>query len=379
MERVSLHHDLHRETLAVSLGRPARTPGAPVNVSPEMTSTYVGAHDTSSVALGYGRDGNPTWTALEEVLGTLEGGRCLSFASGSAAAAAVLDLVDPGSTVVLPTSCYQGVAALVHARAKRYGWSVREVDVADTEAVLAAAEGADLVWLESPTNPMMEVADLPRLGASLRGRVRTVVDNTFATAMLQRPLEHGFDVVLESGTKFVGGHSDLLLGALTVRPGADDLHAALEGVRHDSGAVAGPMEAWLALRGLRTLPLRVRAAVENAGVLAARLAEHPAVGRVRYPGLSDDPGHSRAAETMDGFGSLLSIDLPDAATAERFLDGCGLWLHATSLGGVESTLERRRRWSGELAVVPEGLVRLSVGVEHVEDLWSDLEQALDAL
>ena len=159
-------------------------------------------------------------------------------------------------------------------------------------------------------------------------------------------------------------------------PGADELFDALAAGRHDSGAVPGPMEAWLALRGIRTMPLRVRAAVHNAGVLAPRLAAHPAVDRVRYPGLPDDPGHARAAATMDGFGSLLSVELADGPTAERFVDGCHLWVHATSLGGVESTLERRRRWSGELAVVPEGLVRLSVGVEHVEDLWADLEQAL---
>jgi cystathionine gamma-synthase len=371
--------DLRPETLAVSLGRPTRTPGAPLNVAPVMTSTYIGVHDTSGPELGYGRDGNATWTALEDVLGGLAGGRAVTFASGMAAVSAVLDLLGAGDTLVLPTSCYLGVTGLVRARAEKYGWHVRPVDVADTEAVLAAADGADLVWLESPTNPLMEVADLPRIGAELRGKVRTVVDNTFATAMLQRPLEHGFDLVLESGTKFVGGHSDLLLGAITVRPGADELFTALADVRHDSGAVPGPMEAWLALRGLRTMPLRVQAAQANAAVLAPRLADHPAVERVRYPGLPDDPGHDRAAANMDGFGSLLSIDLPDAGTAERFIDGCRLWAHATSLGSVESTLERRRRWSGEVEAVPEGLVRLSVGVEHVEDLWADLEHSLDGV
>ncbi|GAA3549254.1 aminotransferase class I/II-fold pyridoxal phosphate-dependent enzyme [Microlunatus spumicola] len=376
---MSSHSDLRPETLAVSLGRPPHTPGAALNVSPVMASTYVGAHDTSGPGLGYGRDGNATWTALEDVLGALEGGRALTFASGMAAASAVLDLLDPGSTVVLPTSCYLGVAALVRSRAERFGWTLRTVDVADTEAVLAAADGADLVWLESPTNPLMEVADLPAIGAALRGRTLTVVDNTFATALLQRPLEHGFDAVVESGTKFVGGHSDLLLGAVTVRPDADDLFRSIADVRHDHGAIPGPMEAWLALRGVRTMPLRVRAAQANAGVLAERLAAHPAVARVRYPGLPDDPGHTRAAATMDGAGSLLSVDLADASAAERFIDGCTLWTHATSLGSVESTFERRRRWSAELDVVPEGLVRLSVGVEHVEDLWRDLEQSLDAL
>ena len=371
--------DLHPDTLAVSLGRPLQAVGAPLNVPPVLASTYIGAHDTSGPDLGYGRDGNATWTALEDVLGALEGGRALTFASGMAAASAVLELAGPGSTVVLPTSCYLGVSALVHKRAEKLGWTLRTVDVADTDAVLAAADGADLVWLESPTNPLMEVADLPAVGAALRDRVRTVVDNTFATALVQRPLAYGFDLVLESGTKFVGGHSDLLLGVVTVRPGADDLVDALVDVRHDTGGIPGSMEAWLALRGVRTMPLRVRAASANAGVLAIRLAGHRAVARVRYPGLPDDPGHARAAATMDGFGSLLSIDLTDAASAERFIDGCSLWTHATSLGSVESTFERRRRWSAELDVVPEGLVRLSVGVEHVEDLWQDLETSLDRL
>lgn len=371
--------DLHPDTLAVSLGRPPRTAGAPLNVSPVLASTYVGAHDTTGPELGYGRDGNAAWTALESVLGALEGGRALTFGSGMAAASAVLELLRPDATVVLPVSCYLGIAALVRTRAEKFGWTLRVVDVADTDAVLAAADGADLVWLESPTNPLMEVADLPAIGAALRGQVRTLVDNTFATALLQRPLEHGFDLVLESGTKFVGGHSDLLLGVVTVRPDADDLFDALVEVRHDTGGIPGSMEAWLALRGVRTMPLRVRAAQANAATLAQRLAGHPAVRRVRYPGLPTDPGHARAAATMDGFGSLLSIDLVDGHTAERFVDGCDLWTHATSLGSVESTLERRRRWSGELAVVPEGLVRLSVGVEHVEDLWNDLNHSLSAL
>jgi cystathionine gamma-synthase len=366
------------ETVAVTVGRPSRVPGAPLNPEVQFASTYVAGPDVTA-AVGYGREGNPTWTALEEAVGALEGGTALSFASGVAASQAVLELIEPGAVVVLPSSCYLGVAAAIDRRAARYGWTVRRVDVVDTEAVLTAADGADLVWLESPTNPMMEVADLPRIGRELAGRVRLVVDNTFATPLLQRPLEHGASMVVHSMTKLLSGHSDVLLGAVVVRPDDPATLADLAEIRKDFGAVPGPMEAYLALRGLRTLPLRLGRAAQSAQVLAERLARHPAVQRVRFPGLADDPGHERACRTMTGFGSLISIELADAATADALVAGCRLWVFTTSLGGVESTLERRRRWPAELASVPDGLVRLSVGIEHVEDLWDDLASALDGL
>ena len=370
---------LHPETLAVTAGRPARVVDAPLNTPLTLASTYVGDHDTSSGSVGYGRYGNPTWQALEEGIGALEGGRALTFSSGMAAAHAVLDLVVPGSTIVLPHNCYLGVAASIDARAARDGWTVRKVDIADTEAVLAASEGADVLWVESPTNPTIEVADLPALGAALAGKVRLVVDNTFATPLLQQPLSTGADIVLHAVTKFIAGHSDALLGALVVAESDQETFRLLDAIRRSRGATPGTMEAYLALRGLRTLPLRLERAQSNAAVLAGRLAGHPAVQRVRFPGLPDDPGHERAARTMAGFGSLISVDLADAATADAFVDATKIWVFATSLGGVESSLERRRRWAGELPTVPEGLVRLSVGIEHVEDLWSDLCQALDSL
>jgi cystathionine gamma-synthase len=206
-----------------------------------------------------------------------------------------------------------------------------------------------------------------------------VVDNTFATPMLQRPLESGADIILHSATKLISGHSDVLLGVLVTRPDDPRHFDALDAVRGSFGASPGPMEVYLALRGLRTLPLRLAQAQASAQTLAERLLAHPRVARVRYPGLPADRGHDVARRTMSGFGSLISIDLADAKTAEAFVDNCSLWGFATSLGGVESTLERRRRWPGELSSVPEGLVRLSVGIEHVEDLWADLAQALDHL
>jgi cystathionine gamma-synthase len=367
------------ETVAVTAGRPKRVLDAPLNPPVIFASTYVGAHDTSTADMGYGRYGNPTWQALEQAIGALEGGRALSFASGMAAAHAVLELMPPSGVVVIPENCYSGVSEAVDRRASRYGWQVRRVDVADTSGVLAAAEGADVVWMESPTNPTIEVADLPTLGSNLSQDCLFVVDNTFATPLLQRPLESGADLVLHSATKLLSGHSDVLLGALVVRADDQRTFDALDAIRRSFGACPGPMEAYLALRGLRTLPLRLAQAQASAQVLAERLAGHKCVQRVRFPGLPNDPGHDIARRTMSGFGSLISIDLPEAKTAEAFIDGCSLWVLATSLGGVESTFERRRRWQGERRSVPEGLVRMSVGIEHLEDLWTDLAQALDGL
>jgi cystathionine gamma-synthase len=370
---------LHLETIAVTAGRPERVVDAPLNPPVVFASTYVGAHDTSAAKIGYGRYGNPTWEALEEAIGALEGGRALTFASGMAAAHAVLELMPTEGVIVIPHNCYLGVAEAVDRRAARYGWEVRRVDVVDTNEVLVAAEGANVVWIESPTNPTIEVADLPTLGKNLSPSSLFVVDNTFATPLLQRPLEIGADIVLHSATKLLSGHSDVVLGAIVTKPDEVQIFEALDAIRRSFGASPGPLEAYLALRGLRTLPLRLAQAQASAQILAERLVDRRVVQRVRFPGLSTDPGHDLARRTMSGFGSLISIDLPDAKTAEAFVDGCSLWVFATSLGGVESTLKRRRRWNSELQSVPEGLVRMSVGIENVEDLWTDLAQALERL
>lgn len=366
------------ETLAVTAGRPHPVLDAPLNTPVVFASTYVASPRVGEGEMGYGRYANPTWLALEEALGALEGGRTISFSSGMAAAHAVLELLPQNFCLVLPANCYLGVAEAADERAAHYGGTVRRVDVSDTAAILAAADGADLVWLETPTNPTIEIADLAGVRAGLDG-VPLVVDNTFATPLLQRPLEVGADLVVHSATKLLGGHSDGLLGAVVVAEDDAVRFEALSATRKLHGAIPGTMEAFLVLRGLRTLPVRLERAQHNAHVLAERLTEQPAVRRVRYPGLPTDPGHAVAARTMTGFGSVVSIDLPDAAAADAFVAATQLWVHATSLGGVESTLERRRRWPTELASVPEGLVRLSVGIEHVEDLWTDLEQALAAI
>ena len=342
-------------TLAVTSGRPSREPGNPLNHPIEMASTYV-----AGGAVEYGREGNATWSAFEEALGALEGGRALAFASGMAAVSAVLELVATGDTVVVPRHAYQGSLQRLDDLERRGRLRVRRVDVEDTAALAEACTGASLVWLESPTNPALEVVDVPTVvEAAHAAGAWVALDNTFATPLLQRPLDLGADVAVHSATKLLSGHSDLLMGAVVTRD--DELAGALAHVRTLAGAVPGAVETYLALRGMRTLALRVERAGANAADLAARLATSPAVSRVRYP----------------GFGSVVAVELHGGAeAADRVVAATGLWVPATSLGGVESTLERRRRYATEAPTIDPSLIRLSVGIEDVEDLWADLEQAL---
>jgi cystathionine gamma-synthase len=358
-------------TIAVTAGRGAHVPGSPIAVPPVLSSVFREGGDT-----GYAREGNPTWSALEEVVGALEGGRTLAFAAGIAAVAAVLECLPVGGHVVAPADAYLGLRALLADLAGRERLRVTLVDIADTAGVTAACPGADLLWIESPTNPLLAVADVPALvDVAREAGVATVVDNTFATPLLQRPLDLGVDVVVHSATKLLAGHSDVLCGLTVTRD--DAWHERLVTRRHLHGAILGPMEAWLVLRGIRTLPLRLERAQANAMDLAGRLAAHPAVGRVRYPGLPEDPGHARAAAQLRGFGTIVSFELADAAAADRTCAAVRVIEHVTSLGGVETTMERRNRYEGEEAV-PAGLIRLSVGCEQVEDLWTDLDQAISA-
>lgn len=357
-------------TVAVTAGRTDATPDTPLNVPVSFASAY---HAGGPVA--YARDGNASWDALEAAVGALEGGSALTFASGMAAIAAVLDTLPLGVRVVAPADGYSGTRVLLRDAAPRGRWEVAFVDVTDTDAVLEATTGAALLWLESPTNPLNGVVDLPAVieGAHVRGAA-VAVDNTYATPLLQRPLELGADVVVHSVTKLLAGHSDVVLGATVTR---DEARCeALRRHRSAYGAIPGPMECFLALRGIRTLALRVERAQANAQTLAERLQEHPDVTRVRYPGLSDDPGAIRAAIQMDGPGSMVAFEVRGGSTAaEAVAKATRLIVHATSLGGIESTMERRARWS-EDAGIPASLLRLSVGCEDVEDLWADLARAL---
>jgi cystathionine gamma-synthase len=341
----------------VRAGRPPHEPDQPFSVPITMASTYVAGGD-----LEYGRYGNPTWAAFESAVGALEDGRCLAYASGMAAVTSLLDLVALGDRVVVPRHSYNGTMVSLADLEQRGRLTTTQVDITDTAAVVAACEDAALVWFESPTNPALEVADVPAIiAAAHEAGARVVLDNTFMTPLLQRPLELGADLVLHSATKYLAGHSDLQMGAIVTRD--DQLYDVLKGRRDVQGNVPGPFEAWLALRGLRTLHLRVERAQSNAAELARRLDGHPALAEVRYPGV----------------GAMISIVLPAADHADLLVRSTSLWVNATSLGGVESTFERRRRWKSEPTTIPEGLVRLSVGIEDVEDLWADLSQALDRL
>jgi cystathionine gamma-synthase len=359
------------ETWAVMGGRGAPSVGTPLNVPPVLASNF---------ELGSGRaysrdDATPTWEAFEELLGGLEGGEAVAFASGMGAAAAVFDLLPVGATVALGDDCYQAVAGLAAAGAAQGRWHVVRVGVEDTPRWLELADEADLLWLESPSNPLLTVADLRTLCAAQRKTdALIVVDSTFATPFVQQPLELGADLVMHSATKYLGGHSDLLLGAVVAPSG--ERARQLRERRELAGATPGALEAYLAVRGMRTLPLRLQRASASAAELAERLARHPGVAVVRYPGRPDHPTHATARSFMAGFGAVVSFDVDGGAElADAVCRSLQIIRHATSLGGVESTIERRAAIPGQTHL-PPGLLRLSVGCEHPDDLWRDLQQAL---
>jgi cystathionine gamma-synthase len=282
-----------------------------------------------------------------------------------------------GARVVAPDDAYFELRALLSDRVRAGRLEVRTADATDTAAIIAALEGADVVWLEALTNPMLDVCEVDAVAdAARRGGVTSVVDATLATPALQRPLDLGADVVVHSASKYIGGHSDLLLGAAATRDRRRAAH--LRRARTAMGAVPGTMEAFLALRGLRTLPLRLQRSCTTALELARRLKRHPAVETVRYPGLPGDPGHRRALQLLDGFGAMVSCTVTGGDRhAAAVCSSVRVWTHATSLGGVESLIEHHFRPSGR-ATPPQGLIRMSVGCEDPDDLWDDLESALNS-
>ena len=358
------------ETIAVAAGRD-QSPGAPLNVPPTFASTY-----RDGGPIEYGRWDNPTWAAFEQAVGELEGGHGVAFASGQAATAALLALIEPGAAVMYPDDSYTGTQALLGELERAGHVRLTAVDVTDTDAILAGLGQTDLLWLESPTNPTLGIADLPRvLAAAREAGVSAVVDNTFATPVLQQPLRWGAGAVLHSATKYLGGHSDLLMGVVVA---GDHLRRdLLVGQRTLRGAIPGVMESYLALRGVRTLAVRVARQNETAAELARRLDADGRVDRVLYPGLPTDPGHERARAQMSAFGAIISFEVSGAECADGLVAALELIVNTTSLGGVETTIDRRRRWPGEERVAP-GLLRMSVGLEHVDDLWDDLEHGLAA-
>ena len=353
----AIHSDeVKPETWVVVGGRPQPLPGAPLNTPVIAASTFV----LGSERIYSRNEATEGWEAFEALLGGLEGGDAVAFSSGMAACAAVLGQLPAGAHLVLADDCYQGVAAIADTGARTHRWRVERLSATDPLWLERASE-ADLLWIESPSNPLLEVADLAAIcAAPRRAGTRVVVDNTFATPLLQRPLQLGADIVVHSATKLIGGHSDLLLGA-AVTADSGEL-ALLREVRGRNGATPGMLECYLALRGARTLALRLRQAESSAHQLAAQLDAHPAVTRVRYP----------------GFGTIVSFELEDAAAADRVCQATRIIRHATSLGGIETSLERRSAHPGQERI-PPGLIRLSVGCEDLEDLRNDLDAALSAV
>ncbi len=364
-------NSLSLESRVVAAARPDRVADAGTNLPIELNSTFL-----APGATGYGRFGNKTWSALESAIDSLEGGATLVFSSGVAAISALFSILPRGAVITASRNGYSGTMVILRQAEASGAAEVRYVDVANTAQVLAALPGSTMLWLESPTNPALEVADMPTLIAAAKSlNVGVAVDNTFATPLIQQPLEMGADVVVHSLTKYIAGHSDVILGSISTKDLA--LHQRLSDVRRINGSIPGPFEVWLALRGLRTLGVRMERAQKSAMELATRLSTHPAVSQVRYPGLVTDPHHAIAKSFMKGFGAIVSFDHAGGAeAADRACAGSHLVAHATSLGGVESLWERRHRWSAESPTIPTNLIRLSVGIEDVEDLWRDIDSAL---
>ncbi|MCD9031677.1 cystathionine gamma-synthase [Luteimonas sp. Y-2-2-4F] len=386
--RADRSSELSPATLAIHGGqRPDPSTGA---VMPPIyaTSTYAQSSPGEHQGFEYSRTHNPTRFAYERCAAALEGGsRGFAFASGMAATATLLELLDAGSHVVAMDDVYGGTYRLFErVRGRSAGLEVSWTDLSDTAAFEAAIRPETrLVWIETPTNPMLKLVDIEAIAAIARRRgLRVVVDNTFASPVLQRPLALGADLVLHSATKYLNGHSDMVGGMIVVGDDAE-LGEQLAFLQNSAGAVQGPFDSFLALRGLKTLPLRMRAHCENAQAVAEHLAAHPAVQQVIYPGLASHPQHALAKRQMSGFGGIVSVRLKGGFdAAKRFCERTELFTLAESLGGVESLLnhpavmthasvpEARRARLG----ITDDLVRLSVGIEAVDDLVADLDRAL---
>ncbi|HEY4380355.1 MAG TPA: cystathionine gamma-lyase [Acidobacteriaceae bacterium] len=365
--------------------------GEPLHPGPVFAAPYHTPGDPADAMYSYARSHNPTWTALEKALAQMESGQfapghpqagknyranALVFASGMAACSSIFGaILRPGDVVVLPENAYFAARVLVQDYFAKMGVVVRLAPTAGN-AQAEHLEGARLLWIETPSNPTMEICDIAQLCEKAHAAgVLVAVDNTTATALGQRPLALGADFAVASDTKSMTGHSDILLGHVATRD--RELLQKVEEWRTLIGGVLGPMEAWLALRAIATLPLRLERSCANAQRIAEYLTTRPEVSGVLYPGLKGHPGHDVAKRQMQYFGAVLSFNLADKAAAETFFAKTKLITEATSFGGTCTCAERRARWGGD--AVPEGFIRLSAGIEHIDDLLADLEQTLNAL
>jgi cystathionine gamma-synthase len=348
------------------------------------TSTFARHPDYSLPGRwSYGRPDNPTVEATEAVICALEGGEAaMLFSSGLAAATAFFQTLKPGDHVVAPKVMYWGLRHWLKKWSGSWGVALDLVDMSDLRAVAAAVRPGQtrVIWIETPANPLWIVTDIAAVAAIAHGAgALLAADNTAATPILTRPIEHGADIVMQSATKYLNGHSDLLAGAL-VTTRVDELWRRIEDVRDHGGAILGGFEAWLLMRGLRTLYLRVREASRSAQAIAEWCQGHKKIVEVRYPGLGNDPGHAVARRQMSGgFGGMLSIRVKGGPEGALAVAGrLNVWVRATSLGGVESLVEHRASIEGPGGVAPPDMLRLSVGIEDVGDLIADLDQALAA-
>lgn len=344
--------------------------GDPVAL-PLVTSTAYHLPDVQGAPFLYGRNGTPTWEAVEAQIALLEAAETVAFPSGMGAiSAALMAVLRTGDRVILPADGYYVTRVFAREFLSPMGVTITEVATRDYATV--DFTGARVVYIETPSNPGLDLIDIAHVVRRARAAGALVIaDNTTMTPLLQRPLDFGADLVVAADTKAPAGHSDALFGHVAGRDPA--LMARVRDWRRLSGAVPGAMEAWLVHRGLETLEVRLSRMCANAAVIAARLADHPRVLAIRYPGLPDDPAHDLAKRQMDGFGFLIGITLADATLAEAFLERCPFMVRATSFGSTHSSGERRARWGD---AVPEGFLRLSIGIEPVEALWSGMSEAL---
>jgi cystathionine beta-lyase/cystathionine gamma-synthase len=378
----------HVATLAVHAGQPPDPTTGAIMTPIFQSSTYVQAAPAEHRGYEYSRTDNPTRTALQELVAALEGGRYgLAFASGMAAIDTVMRLLDPGDHTVVGSDVYGGTFRLFDQVLSRYGLAFSYVDVSDPAQVMAAIRPTTrLVWLETPTNPLLALADIAEIARRVRAAAQPVliaVDNTFASPYLQQPLALGADIVMHSTTKYLGGHSDVIGGAVVVND--EDVYRRLKYLQNAAGAVPGPMDCFLTLRGIKTLHVRMDRHCDNALKVAQILSRHPAFQAVIYPGLETHPQHALARRQMRGYGGMVSAILAGGEAAARaFVSRTRVFALAESLGGVESLIEHpfsmtHASTAQSDIAVPPGLVRLSVGIEHADDLIADLQQALEGI